>query len=255
MPQHMYHGRPVNGLQTMAQQSSMYDDEDDIAQREAIATEEQNYQELSQAEKRHAARVEALRDDEIEEDDFQDQPRSLKKFTPKTRKVKHTKKGGKKAHHKKAHSVKPVAHHQPQPVQTKKAHHQISASAFENADAPESKQGKFDSEEFTKGRFDTSETLAHKGHGKRHHNMAQKKHRRHHSAPKVPQQQIAHVDEAALKQEQEEITSLKRDYNKRMASANQFDGLIHLPNGKRMFVDDGAIVGGINVYAQQHHKK
>jgi hypothetical protein len=48
----------------------MYDDEDDIAQREAIATEEQNYQELSQAEKRHAARVEALRDDEVEEDDF-----------------------------------------------------------------------------------------------------------------------------------------------------------------------------------------
>ena len=85
--------------------------------------------------------------------------------------------------------------------------------------------------------------------------MAQKKHRRHHSAPKVPQQQIAHVDEASLKQEQEEITSLKRDYNKRMASANQFDELIHLPNGKRMFVDDGAIVGGINVYAQQHHKK
>jgi hypothetical protein len=62
----------------------------------------------------------------------------LKKFTPKTKKVKHTKKG-KKAHHKKAHSVKPVAHHQPQPVQTKKAHHQISASAFENAEAPEHK--------------------------------------------------------------------------------------------------------------------
>lgn len=47
----------------------MYDEGDDIARREAIATEEQNFQELSLAEKRHAARVEALREDEVEEDD------------------------------------------------------------------------------------------------------------------------------------------------------------------------------------------
>ena len=43
-----------NRFQSMAEQQAMYDDEDDIAQREAIATEEQNYQELSQAEKRTA---------------------------------------------------------------------------------------------------------------------------------------------------------------------------------------------------------
>lgn len=68
---------------SMAQEQAMYDDEDDIAQREAIATEEQNYQELSQAEKRHAARVEALRDDEVEEDDFfeqREQPKILKRM-------------------------------------------------------------------------------------------------------------------------------------------------------------------------------
>jgi hypothetical protein len=35
----------------------MYDEEDDVAQKEVIATEEQNYQELSQAEKRHGARL------------------------------------------------------------------------------------------------------------------------------------------------------------------------------------------------------
>lgn len=67
----------------------MYDDEDDIAQREAIATEEQNYQELSQAEKRHAARIEALRDDEVEEDDFFDRPQSLRQVHH--HKNKHTK--------------------------------------------------------------------------------------------------------------------------------------------------------------------
>ena len=71
----------------------MYDDEDDIAQREAIATEEQNYQELSQAEKRHAARIEALRDDEVEEDDYfedRERPQSLKQVHHK--KSKHAKK-------------------------------------------------------------------------------------------------------------------------------------------------------------------
>jgi hypothetical protein len=35
-------------FQSFAQEQAMYDDEDDIAQREVIATEEQNYQELSQ---------------------------------------------------------------------------------------------------------------------------------------------------------------------------------------------------------------
>lgn len=53
-----------------------------------------------------------------------------------------------------------------------------------------------DSEDFTRGRFDTSESLAesrHHGHGKRHHKLAQ--HRSHHSAPKVQEpQQVAHVD-------------------------------------------------------------
>lgn len=78
----------------------MYDDEDDIAQREAIATEEQNYQELSQTEKRHAARIEALRDDEVEEDDFfedREKPHSLKQVHHK--KNKHAKKHQLAHHH------------------------------------------------------------------------------------------------------------------------------------------------------------
>jgi len=177
--------------QSMAQQKSMYDEDDDIAQREAIATEEQNYRELSQTEKRHAARVEALRDDEVEEDDQYERPRSFKKLHPKTKKVRQTKKG-KKAHHKKSHSVKPVRH--------QRAHQQtMHASDFENDAAPVSKQGQMDSDEFSdkfsRGRYDTSETLGqvHHGHAKKHH-MSQRK--RHHSAPKAPRQQIAHVDQA-----------------------------------------------------------
>jgi hypothetical protein len=84
----------------MAEQQAMYDEEDDIAQREAIATEEQNYQELSQAEKRHAARIEALRDDEVEEDDFfedRESPRTFKKMRLHQKKNKHSK-HGKKMH-------------------------------------------------------------------------------------------------------------------------------------------------------------
>ena len=82
----------------------MYDDEDDIAQREVIATEEQNYQELSQAEKLHGARIEALRDDEIEEDDSfeqQDRPQTLKKM--KKRKHMKVKRGHHNAHLTKNH--------------------------------------------------------------------------------------------------------------------------------------------------------
>lgn len=51
------------------------------------------------------------------------------------------------------------------------------------------------------------------------------------------------------------MSQLKRDYNMRLSQANKFDGLIHLENGKRMFVDDGTIVGGVNVYAQKHKNK
>jgi len=234
----------------MAQQQTMYDDEDDIAQREAIATEEQNYQELSQAEKRHAAHVEALRDDEVEEDDFQERPRSMKKLHPKHKKAVKSKKG-KKTVHKKSHSVKP-SHQQ-------KAQH-MRASDFENVDAPANTKGMSSddfSERFTGGRFDHTESLSSNlkhGHGKKHHKLAQR--RRHHSAPKkAHQQKVAHADVGTDKAEHEREVQLKRDYNKRLSEANKFDGLIHLPNGKRMFVDDGTIVGGVNVYAQgQKHK-
>lgn len=175
-------GRKI-GFNSMAQHHSMYDDEDDIAQREAIATEEQNYQELSQAEKRHAARVEALRDDEIEEDDYQEKPRSMKKLHPKHKKVVKSKKG-KKTHQKRSHSVKP-SHQQ-------KAQH-MRASDFENVDAPANTKGMSSddfSEKFTGGRFDHTETLAEgrvHGHAKKHHKLSQ--HKRHHSAPKKSHQQ------------------------------------------------------------------
>lgn len=228
--------------QSMAQQKSMYDEDDDIAQREAIATEEQNYRELSQTEKRHAARVEALRDDEVEEDDSYERPRSLKKLHPKVRKVRQTKKG-KKAHHKKSHSVKPARH--------QRAHQTMHASDFENDAAPVSRQGQMDSDEFSdkfsRGRFDTSETLGqvHHGHAKKHH-MTHK--RKHNSAPR---QQAVHIDQAS---EMEYESKLKRDYNMRLAEANKFDGLVHLPNGKRMFVDDGTTVGGVNLSQKKHEK-
>jgi hypothetical protein len=65
----MFYGRHNNGIQSLAEQQAVFDEEDDVVQREAIATEEQNYYELSQREKRHAALVEALRDDEVEGDD------------------------------------------------------------------------------------------------------------------------------------------------------------------------------------------
>jgi len=107
-----------------------------------------------------------------------------------------------------------------------------------------------DSEDFSRGRFDTSETLGqvHHRHAKKHH-MSQKK--RHHSAPKAPRQQVAHVDQAA---DIEYETKLKRDYNMRLAEANKFDGLVHLANGKRMFVDDGTTVGGVNLSQKKHEK-
>lgn len=65
----VHHHKPHSHFHSLAEKQSMYDEGDDIARREAIATEEQNFQELSLAEKRHAARVEALREDEVEEDD------------------------------------------------------------------------------------------------------------------------------------------------------------------------------------------
>jgi hypothetical protein len=129
-----------------------------------------------------------LRDDEVEEDDFYEKPRSLKKLHPKTKKViKHGKKG-RKPQHKKSHSVKPI-HHQ-------RAHQTMHASDFENTEAPVSTKGHMDSDDFTKGRFDTSETLVqgrHHGHAKKHH-LSQS--HRHHSAPpnKVTHQQAAHVE-------------------------------------------------------------
>lgn len=72
----------------------------------------------------------------------------------------------------------------------------MHASDFENTEAPVSTKGHMDSEDFTKGRFDTSETLVqgrHHGHAKKHH-LSQR--HRHHSAPpnKVTHQQAAHVE-------------------------------------------------------------
>lgn len=43
----MFYGRHNNGIQSLAEQQAVFDEEDDVVQREAIATEEQNYYELS----------------------------------------------------------------------------------------------------------------------------------------------------------------------------------------------------------------
>lgn len=57
---------------------------------------------------------------------------------------------------------------------------------------------------------------------------------------------------AAAKVQAEAETNAKRDREWRMANANEFDGLVHLPNGQKMFSDDASIVGGVNNYSQHH---
>jgi hypothetical protein len=132
---------------------------------------------------------------------------------------------------------------------------------------------KVNSEDFTRGRFDTSETLAqghHHGHTKKHH---LNQHKQHHSAPKHhlankdkdPAQEEKEMEETYEKEEaaaaavgkvkaqQEAEVKAKRDYEWRMQNANEFDGLVRLPNGQKMFAGDGAIVDGVNLYSQQHH--
>lgn len=54
---------------------------------------------------------------------------------------------------------------------------------------------------------------------------------------------------------------LQKQYEERKAAANEFDGLVHTAEGKKLFVEDGAVVGGVNLQAQikgahghKHHK-
>lgn len=180
------------------------------------------------------------------------------------KKRKHGKKN--KKHHRKAHSVK--NHH-------RQSTHQHKVVSSDEA-APTMDQGhKVNSEDFTRGRFDTSETLVqghHHGHTKKHH-LTQ--HKQHHSAPKHnlankdkdPAQEEKEMEETYEKEEaaaaevgkvkaqQEAVVKAKRDYEWRMQNANEFDGLVRLPNGQKMFTDDGAMVDGVNLYSQQHHPK
>jgi hypothetical protein len=157
----------------LAEQQALYDEGDDIARREAIATEEQNYQELSQAEKRHAARVEALREDEVEEDDYFEskhhKPAAHHKKAGKA--SKHAKKhGSHKQRREQAHHARKPAHHQQEAQPVHHAAHTVMTAdqAADRGNYETHSQGKLTSEDFTKGRYDSSETLAQHG-GHKHH--------------------------------------------------------------------------------------
>lgn len=41
---------------------------------------------------------------------------------------------------------------------------------------------------------------------------------------------------------------LEREYNERLSKANPYDGTVHLGNGKKVFVDTGADVDGVNLF-------
>jgi len=43
---------------------------------------------------------------------------------------------------------------------------------------------------------------------------------------------------------------LKQEYDDRLAAANQHDGHVHRADGKKVFVDNGAEIGGVNLNAQ-----
>jgi hypothetical protein len=255
-----HHAMPQR-FHSLAEQQALYDESDDIARREAIATEEQNYQELSQSEKRHSARVEALREEEVEEDDVFEskhhKPAALHKKSAKH--SKHAKKHqAHKQHHKPAHHAKKVAHHQQaQPVHH--AHQVVTADqAADRGYLPEA-PGKVSSEVFTKGKFDSSESLVqHKGHKKHHRHQALA-----HEQPPTKEEQEAAAEkefneEYAKSAQEQKIKDLEikkkvleQQYAERMAAAGQHDGLVPV-GGKKIFVDDGTVVGGVNVLAAHH---
>ena len=248
---------------SLAQEQSLYDDSDDIARREAIATEEQNYQELSQAEKRHAARIEALREDEVEEDDQIER----KHHTLHKKAVKHGHHGKKHvAHHKPAHH-KRQAHHQHEvkaaaPQAHQSAHKVVTADqAADRGYIPEA-PGKVNSEAFTKGRFDSSESFAQH---KRHHKKVQRPQALAHEEPSKAEQEAAadrelqaEMAKTAAEEKAKEIETKKRvaqqQYEERKAAANQYDGTVHV-NGQRVHVDTGKVVGGVNNLAAKENDK
>lgn len=151
-----------------------------------------------------------------------------------------------------------------------------------NNDTHHSSSDKMTSEAFTKGRFDSSEAFAqrkhHKKHGHRHagmtHIRTQKASDKKTAEEEEAEAEAAFEAEKAIVEKEEKAKAAvalakkqKEEYEQRLASANEFDGLVHTADGKKHFVDDnGAEVSGVNMYAakkakhghkhaKKHHKR
>ena len=162
-------------------------------------------------------------------------------------------------HHQSHHHQFEASIEHNQPVE----HHAVAHPADHSA-TPISEDKKVSSEEFTKGKFDSSETLA-----QGHHNAHKKHHLKHPQTisqkEKTPEQeeqefeaeeaneQAAANQAKFIKTQMETQARHNAEYQMRLSSANQFDGLVHLPDGQKQFVDDGSIVNGANLYSQQKH--
>lgn len=121
---------------------------------------------------------------------------------------------------------------------TKRSADQVAAVA-DNV-APEKEGNKPNTEMFTKGRFDSSETLAQQTHHKHakhpHQHLAQPK-------DKDPVQEEKEMEEVYAKEEAaaaeaarvkalvEHEAKMKAEYEARLAAADQYDGTVHMPNG------------------------
>jgi hypothetical protein len=118
------------------------------------------------------------------------------------------------------------------------------------------------SEKFTKGRYDSSETLVQGHHHTKKHHAGTKHHAQHlvskdaAQEEKEMEQTFADEEAAAAAKEAAEAAAkldakLKKEYAERFSQANEYDGSVHKA-GQRFHVDDGTAVGGVNLYAQNH---
>jgi len=229
------HHAPHNRFHSLAEHQAMYDEGDDVARREAIDTEEQNYQELSQAEKRHTARVEALREDEVEEDDYFES----KHHKPAAHHKKAAKHGKKhrshKQHRKQPHHAGKPAHHQQEAQPVHHAAHTVMSAdqAADRGNYETKNEGKHSSEEFTKGRFDSSESLAeHRGHKHHGHRSGATADSRQQKEPLTKEQEEAEAEatyeaekaksdmEENAKKQAATVKQHQLEYEDRVANAN-----------------------------------
>ena len=103
-------------------------------------------------------------------------------------------------------------------------------------------EGKVSSEDFTKGRFDQSESLA------QHHARGHQPH-----PIMLAHKELSNAEQEALSKKRR----LKRELEERKSLANEHDGLLHGADGKKYFVEDQSEVSGVNQLTQitHNHKK